>query len=135
MKKSLITIISLLLFANVSYAQFTMSKTFGHKNDVTKPVEKQVKEPVTKVVKKTSSVDKTSKSEKTESTQSKLKLPKFNHAKTEQQVVKTNTEKNVSKKSKLNINIKNPLRKEQYPLFLAALLCCQINCLPSHILA
>ena len=105
--------ISLLLFANVSYAQFTMPKTFGHKKDVTKPVEKQVKEPVTKTVKKTSSVDKTSKLEKTESTQSKFKLPKFNHAKTEQQVVKTNTEKNVSKKSKLNINVKNPLRKEK----------------------
>ena len=66
MKKSLITIISLLLFANVSYAQLTLPKTFGHKKDVTKPVEKQVKEPVTKTVKKTSSVDKTSKSEKTD---------------------------------------------------------------------
>ncbi len=109
MKKSLVTIISLLLFANVSYAQFSMPKTFGHKKDVIKPVEKQVKEPVTK----TSSVDKISKSEKTESTQSKLKLPKFTHTKTEQQVVKTNTEKNVSKKNKLNINIKNPLRKEK----------------------
>ena len=69
MKKSLITIFSLLLFANVSYAQFCMPKTFGHKKNVIKPVEKSVEKPVEKQVKesvkKTSSVEKTSKSKKT----------------------------------------------------------------------